>query len=233
MNLDLKTKNRKEFHFFSSLPFQPSQGNGRPSIPSLSLLLACSARPAGGPAALLPHRPIAPRPSSSAPACYRTGPLLGASACSARLRPPHAPSPLFLSLRYWPRQSAGPTRRRAPARVLPFSLTALPAPPISHHHPLSFFPALLPFSAPPMARAQTASYRRRCSYKASRPRPFGKRPISPAPLPSTQHPRPMKPSRTPFPSPPFLCSRPTSHCHRRTPPSRAQTPSLTPLGAPP
>jgi len=192
LNLDLKTKNRKEFHFFLNLPlfhFSPAKETDGPASPPFP-----SFRPAGGPAALLPHRPTAPRPSSSAPACYRTGPLLGASACSARLRPPHAPSPLFLSLRYWPHQSAGPARQRAPARVLPFSLTALPAPPVSRHHPLSFFPALLPFSAPPMARARTASYRRRCSYKASRPRPFGKRPISPAPLPSTQHPRPINPS---------------------------------------
>ena len=189
MNLDLKTKNRKEFHFFKNLPLfhfslaKEMDGPASPPFPSfrpapLGLLAAQPHSSRIGP--LL--RGLAPaRQPATAPAHY-----------SARRPAQRAYARRTRRLPFFSRCATGPARQCAPARVLPFSLTALPAPPVSRHHPLSFFPALLPFSAPPMARARTASYRRRCSYKASRPRPFGKRPISPAPLPSMQHPRPIK-----------------------------------------
>ena len=215
MNLDLKTKNRKEFHFFSSLPFQPSQGNGRPSIPSLSLLPACSARPAGGPAALLPHRPTAPRPSSSAPACYCTGPLLGVLACSARLRPPHAPSPLFLSLRYWPRSSArartrftllphraaGPTRQPPPSPFLLPHAPSLLCPADGARPNGKLPPPLLLQGKPPAPVWQAAN--QPCSPSIHTAPPTYKaelNPLSFSPFPLLVSNIPLPPANSPLPS---------------------------------
>ena len=99
--------------------FWPNLGTGRPSTPLLFPLPACSARPAGGPAALLPHQPttarpgLAPRPAAPAPVCsfflsLRPGPIRQRTPALARAS--HRPLCSACPQHRWPRASDSRTR---------------------------------------------------------------------------------------------------------------------------
>ena len=180
----------------------------RPSAPSSHCALApfVSAHPHSH--AQVTDRSARPAHSTAGPA--RQTPAraaLSLSHCAvgpASAAHPHEPS--ALPLPRWP------TRQPAPLTFLFF------------HDALGAFP----FSPPPMARPNTAIHRRHLSRKA------GDR-ILPAPLLPflLRHSRPsIKPSRAPFSPVPGR-----ARAHSQPPPvnslSRAQTPSPTPLGAPP
>ena len=136
--------------------FWPNLRTGRPSTPSLFPLPAYSARPAGGPAALLPHQPttarpgLAPRPAAPAPVCsfflsLRPGPIRQRTPALARAS--HRPLCSACPQHRWPRASDSRTRCSFPLSLRrgtrvsrpPARAVRSPAgPPVSRPRSLSF-----------------------------------------------------------------------------------------------
>ena len=206
--------------------FWPNLGTGRPSTPSLFPLPACSARPAGGPAALLPHQPttarpgLAPRPAAPAPVCsfflsLRPGPIRQRTPALARAS--HRPLCSACPQHRWPRASDSRTRCSFPLSLRrgtrvsrpPARAVRSPAAPLAHP---SAGPAHFPF-LPRRARSLSFLSPADGAAKHGKPPPpslpQGRR-SNPArassPFPST----PQPPIYKAEPSPIFSRSRPRS-----------------------
>jgi len=207
------------------LIFSPTPDLASPLLPSPSWLGPLLGGPAAFPPPLsrllglgLARRWPTPAPLllSSALACSRTGLLLGAfpsrACCSTRA------ALLGLPRASLARASARPTRSDTARRLfLPHYTpgpTRQPPPSLSFSSPAR--PS--PFLSLPAAGA---------SVTGKPPRPFGKRPISPAPLPHMQQLLTYKARIERLPSPLFLCSRLATPRHRQSPSPAPQSTSPT------
>ena len=150
-------------------------------------------RTAQHPPPFSPFRPAPLGPLAAQPHSSRTSPLPRGPAWHRDPQLPRlsAPSSSHCALApFVSAHSLTPTAARAvrsPSLPAGPACQSAPSPSPFPFFPVSSFLSRAPptsSSAPPMAQPHMVSHRRRCFYKASRPRPFGKRPISPAPLPS-------------------------------------------------